>query len=367
MRISARPWSDATDHKRETALTTVLSVAYPFAPVREDTAGGAEQVLAMLDAGLVREGAASVVLACSGSRPKGLLVKTPRVRGELTPAAMQGGWDLTRRMLEQVLADREIDLVHMHGIDFDRYLPDPGVPVLATLHLPPGWYSRDALSPKRPRTYLQCVSASQSAACPDGTRLLPFIENGVPVGDYPYVARKCEYAVLLGRICPEKGFHLAIDAARKAGLAVVVAGEVFPYAAHQEYFEEEIVPRIDGSACRFIGRVGGGRKARLLAGARCLLVPSLAPETSSLSAMEALACGTPVIAFPAGALADIVESGLTGFLVRSEDEMAEAIREIGRIDPLLCRLEALRRFSADRMIRSYFDLYRRIIGDAECE
>ena len=102
----------------------------------------------------------------------------------------------------------------------------------------------------------------------------------------------------LGRICPEKGYHIALDAAARAGVPMVLAGEVFRYPAHEQYFRDEIAPRLDASR-RFIGPVGLHRKRRLLSEARCLLAPSLAPETSSLVAMEALACGTPVIAFPA--------------------------------------------------------------------
>jgi glycosyltransferase involved in cell wall biosynthesis len=140
---------------------------------------------------------------------------------------------------------------------------------------------------------------------------------------------------------------------------MLVAGEVFPYEAHQRYFAAEVQPRLD-SRRRFLGAVGGGRKRRLLAGARCLLVPSLAPETSSLVAREALALGTPVVAFPAGALADIVEDGRTGFLVRDVAAMATAIRRTDEIAPEDCRASARRRFSLARMTRDYLALYERL-------
>ncbi len=166
----------------------------------------------------------------------------------------------------------------------------------------------------------------------------------------------------LGRICPEKGFHIALDAAARAHVPLLVAGEVYPYEAHQRYFREEFLPRLNGSQSRFLGAAGFERKRRLLTAARCLLAPSQVPETSSLVAMEALACGTPVIAYPAGALRDIVEHGRTGFLVSSEAEMAEAIEAAGALDPAVCRRAACERFPAARTIREYLNLYERLAG-----
>jgi glycosyltransferase involved in cell wall biosynthesis len=243
----------------------------------------------------------------------------------------------------------------MHGIDFHEYLPPPGVPVLATLHLPPAWYPPHALAPARPRTYINCVSVSQRRACPAGTLLVSTVENGVPIAPRaPHAKRRFCFA--LGRVCPEKGFHLAIDAARRANVALLLAGQVYGYLAHTEYFEREIVPRL-GNGVRFIGPVGAARKRHFLSAARCLLVPSLAGETSSLVAMEALACGTPVVAFAVGALPDIVEHGRTGYLVRDAREMADAIAAVGRLDPAVCIATARQRFDVKRMIDGYFALY----------
>src|SRR5689334_14368807 len=109
---------------------------------------------------------------------------------------------------------------------------------------------------------------------------------------------------------------------------------------------------------KFHGSVGMEQKRRLLTGARCLLVPSLVAETSSLVAMEALACGTPVIAFRSGALPEIVEHGRTGFLVNDERQMADAIAAVGTLDPAACREIAGRRFSLEKMVDAYFAIYR---------
>jgi glycosyltransferase involved in cell wall biosynthesis len=170
---------------------------------------------------------------------------------------------------------------------------------------------------------------------------------------------KDDYVAALGRICPEKGFHIAADAAGRAGKRLFLAGSVFGYEEHIEYFHSEIQPRLNGRVV-YLGPVPMERRRALLARARCLLVPSLAPETSSLVAMEALACGTPVVAFPSGALAEIVEDGRTGFLVRDEREMADAIVSAGTLDPAACRRAAVERFNSKRMIQSYFELYGEI-------
>ncbi|MHB9027858.1 MAG: glycosyltransferase, partial [Candidatus Latescibacterota bacterium] len=339
---------------------TVLSVAYPFAPVRSDTAGGAEQVLLSLDRALVKAGYRSIVAACQGSRPSGILVEIPPVRDIIDDSVRQKIHELLRNIILRTLRGRDIDIVHMHGIDFPAYLPPPGAPVLATLHLPPAWYDLSGLQTGRPGTYFNCVSRSQESSCPRLPGLLPFIENGVDIKAFEKPSPRGKYAVALGRICPEKGCHIALEAARTAQIPLIIAGEVFPYESHRRYYSERILPFLDGREYRFLGRVGFERKRRLLAGAGCLLVPSLVPETSSLVAMEALASGTPVIAFPAGALADIVEDGKTGFLVQNAREMAEAMGKTRHIHPETCRASARERFPAERMTEKYLEIYRRI-------
>jgi glycosyltransferase involved in cell wall biosynthesis len=182
------------------------------------------------------------------------------------------------------------------------------------------------------------------------------IDNGVEIPSRQVRLKKRRFVLAAGRICPEKGFHIALDAASRAHVPLLLAGQVFPYAAHVQYFHREIRPRLNNGH-RFLGPLGVERKSRFLSNARCLLAPSLVPETSSLIAMEALAAGTPMIAFRAGALAEIIEDGKTGFLVDSEKEMAEAIHATNQLNPEDCRNAAIQRFSAARMIDRYLSLY----------
>lgn len=346
---------------------TILSVAFPLAPVGRDAVGGSEQVLTHLDEALTRAGHRNIVIACEGSSVAGTLVPVPFTRGVLDDAARRRAQKRHSKAIVEALKRWPVDLIHMHAFDFHAYLPPPGVPLLATVHLPPEWYPPGTLQPTRPDTWLHCVSRVSHAACPQSAALLQPIENGVPVEELAAARHaKRDFAVYLGRICHEKGPHLAIEAAKLADIPLFVAGEVAGYEAHRDFFRDAIAPVLDAKR-RFIGPIGFNRKRRLLSAARCLLIPSLAPETSSLVAREALACGTPVIAFPNGALPETIEHGHTGFLVESVEEMAQAIAAADRIDPDVCRAEARRRFSLDTMVARYFDIYERLAASGRAQ
>jgi glycosyltransferase involved in cell wall biosynthesis len=335
---------------------TIVNVAFPFAAVGPFSVGGAEQVVSALESAVAAAGDHSIVVAAFGSRVRGELWELPPTKhGLLTQDACDRIHQAQRRVINRILERRPVDLIHMHGIDFFNCLPDLPVPILVTLHLPLSWYPNEIFSLRRPHTYFVCVSNDQYRSIRAGA-FLPPIENGVQVKALSD-RRKYNFVASLGRICPEKGFHFALNAARRARMPLLLAGKVFFYPEHVRYFAEEIIPRLDRMR-RFVGPLGGLGKRRLLTSALCLLVPSIAEETSSLVAMEALACGTPVIAFRSGALAEIVEHGETGFLVDDEIEMAEAIDAARGLDPEACRESARRRFSLKRMTESYLRLYR---------
>lgn len=337
---------------------TVLSVAYPLTPVGPDAVGGSEQILTLLDSALTRAGHHSIVVACDGSVISGTLLGTPKWNGVLTPEIRRWAQRRHRMAIEQALKQWPVDIVHMHSLDFWRYMPS-GLPVMATLHLPPDWYPWEVFYLRRPHTYVHCVSQAQAARCPADAKMLPPIENGVDIDRLTIQLRKREFALALGRVCPEKGLHYALDAATAADVPLFLAGEVFKYKAHVDYYKTEIEPRL-GRYHRFLGPAGFRKKRRLMTQARCLLIPSTVAETSSLVAMEALSCGTPVIAFPSGALPEIIEDGKTGFLVQDQHQMAEALKAVHFLDPEVCRREARQRFSAERMTGRYIERYQEL-------
>src|SRR3954470_7503184 len=176
---------------------TILNVSYPFARVGRDAVGGAEQVLGAIDEGLAREGHRSVVIAPEGSATAGELVPIPLPRGSIDGAARIRTHEDVRRAIAQVLLRYRVDVVHLHGIDFDSYAPQDGPDVLVTLHLPLDWYSREELLRAATRMHLQCVSESQIARCPQMGAAIDVIPNGVDLDRLAPGPRKSSFAVAL--------------------------------------------------------------------------------------------------------------------------------------------------------------------------
>lgn len=349
---------------------TVLSVAFGSAPVGPSAVGGAEQILTELDAALVAAGHTSLVMACQGSSSTGTLFPTPLLGSDLYDADSRR-WCARQRQacLDRILSLYDVDLVHMHGMDFYEYKLPREIPVLVTLHLPVSWYPGEIWSRYSGPVQFQCVSERQRRSCPPALRDCPVILNGVALP--AFIESKSDFAIAIGRICPEKNQHEALEAGSLAGVRVLLGGQVFPYQDHRAYFYEQIVPLLGNHGLaiqhEFLGPLPSLRKLQLLGEAKCLLHPTLAPETSSLVTMEALAAGTPVIAYPSGALPEIVDDGVTGFLVHNVEEMAAAIHRAREIRPEDCRAAARQRFSRERMIQEYFQLYSAMTAEAPRE
>jgi glycosyltransferase involved in cell wall biosynthesis len=334
----------------------VLSVAYPLLPVSVDSPGGAEQILSLLERGIVQRGHRSLVIAAQGSAVCGELIATPVADGEMTEEVRREAQETHRLAIREALEKYEIDLIHFHGLDFHAYLPDSSMPKLVTLHLPPDWYPSGIFD--LPCVQFNCVSQDQARAVPGGQQF-PVVTNGIDLQRFCPDGAHAGPLLWLGRICPEKGTHLALEVAHQLDLPLTVAGPVYAFRDHEAYFRERVEPLLDGQR-RWVGAVDLEQKVSLLAQARALLIPSLAAETSSLVAMEAISSGTPVVAFRSGALPEVVEHGVTGFIVEGRDQMAEAIGRLEEISSLTCQARAAARFSMERMISDYLDLYQRL-------
>lgn len=322
--------------------------------------GGAEQILSDLDRALVAAGHKSIVVACQGSQSPGELFSFPVPNCEMLNRPHR----CVQEAINCALLQCRVDLIHMHGLDFHQYLLPEEIPKLVTLHLPASWYPKTIWRRFRDRVQFQCVSETQRRSF-EVLRDAPVIENGVALPQFCESERRRDFALVLGRICPEKNAHAALQAGNLARIPVLIGGQVFPYEEHRKYFQEAILPLLvrnpGGIEHRFLGPLAHGPRQQLLAQAKCLLHPTLAPETSSLVAMEALAAGTPVIAYRSGALPEIVEDGVTGFLVDNIEEMAAAIRGVTVISSKACRAAAERRFSKKRMTEGYFHLYSMLL------
>jgi glycosyltransferase involved in cell wall biosynthesis len=175
-------------------------------------------------------------------------------------------------------------------------------------------------------------------------------------------SEKQPYLLCLARICHDKGQHIALEVARRAGMRLVLAGKVEPTVAGRSYFERRIAPAIDGNRVIHINNVAGLEKARLLSHATALLAPIQWSEPFGLAMVEAMASGTPAIATSSGAAPELIRHGRTGFLADDLDGMVAAVQEAGAIDPEECAWEARRRFSPEAMADGYLGVYEAVSG-----
>ena len=248
------------------------------------------------------------------------------------------------------------DLIHNQA-DFPAHAFSGLVttPMVTTIH---GFSSDRNLpmyAPYQDRVHYVAISdADRSPAL----RYAATIHHGIPLGDFAFDPVGSEDLLFFGRIHPDKGAAEAIAAARASGRRLVMAGIVQDAAYH----DREVAPFIDGEWVRYLGPVGGAERVRTLGHARALLHLISFDEPFGLSVVEAMACGTPVIATRRGAMPELIEHGVTGFLVDSADEAVAAIGRVGDLDRAACRARVADRFSVNRMADAYLALYRRILG-----
>ena len=189
-------------------------------------------------------------------------------------------------------------------------------------------------------------------------RRIRTIHHGIDLSNYGFHAVKEPYLSFLGRMAPMKGPHLAIEIARKSGIPLKLAGEVQP--AFRDYWERMVKPHVDGKFIEYVGEVGLEEKSELVGKSLALLFPIQWDEPFGLVMIEAMACGTPVLAFPGGSVGEVISDGVSGYVGRSVDELAQRAANLD-LKPELVRAYAQENFSSERMAGDYIDLYSEIL------
>jgi glycosyltransferase involved in cell wall biosynthesis len=328
-------------------------VAPPWQPVPPPGYGAIELLVGGLAAELTALGHAVVLAATGDSTAPGTLVPTyARAR----PDALQSISVETVNVLEayDALAHHDLDVVHDHTMVGPPLAAARGFPVVTTAHWSLGGDVGRLYRRMAPLLPVVAISHAQRRAAPD-MPVAAVIHHGVDVDAVRPGDGTGRYALVLARMSPDKGVHLAVLAARQAGVPLVIAGPARD-DAEREYLDRVLRPML-GDGARYVGEALAGDKQRLLADALAVLMPAQWDEPFGLVAIEALAAGTPVVAFPRGALPEIVEDGRTGLLCEGVDGMADALRRVGELDRAACRAAAEQRFSLRRMAEEHLALY----------
>jgi glycosyltransferase involved in cell wall biosynthesis len=341
----------------------VAMLAPPWIPVPPSGYGGIEAVVDLLCSGLIRLGHAVTLFAAPGSRSHSEVVPVLEEAHpeEINHALYEADHVATSFGLVERARERRapFDVVHDHcGFTALAMADRLGVPLVHTVHGPFTREMRAFYARHAHRGTIVGISRSQLRDAPPGVEAV-VVPNPIEVRNWPFRGEKEQYLLWIGRMAEEKGAHRAIEVARLSGMPLVLAGPVQP--GQEAYFETRVAPCVDGRRVRYVGEVGGTAKQELFARARALLMPIRWSEPFGLVMVEALACGTPVIAFAEGAAVEIVLPGQTGFLVGDEEEMAAAVRRASDIDPARCRALALSCYDTVRVAASYVEVYRRAI------
>jgi glycosyltransferase involved in cell wall biosynthesis len=250
----------------------------------------------------------------------------------------------------------EFDVIH-NSFDFLplTYSGLVSTPVITTIH---GFSSPDIVP-----VYAKYNDSTFFVAISDADRhpaldYVATIHHGIDIGAFTFNPAPGSYLAFFGRIHPDKGVVAAIEVAKEAGVPLRIAGIIHD----QEYFEREVVPRLDGECVQFVGSVRAEDRSSFLGGAMALLHLIDFDEPFGLSVVEAMACGTPVIAYERGSMAELIVEGSTGSLVADVESAAGAVMEIGRFDRSTVRALAVQRFGSDRMVDEYVSAYARVIA-----
>ena len=345
----------------------IAVLAPPWIAVPPPGYGGIEAVVDLLCEALVQRGHEVMLFAAPGSRSAaGVYPLLEDAHPDEIGSSLYES-DHVACAWEQVelAAERgeRFDVVHDHsGFTALAMADRVDAPVVHTIHGPFApetvhFYQRHAR-----KATLVAISRSQAQSAPSGVHIAGVVPNPIAVDRWPLRERKKDYLLWVGRMDPVKGPDRAIQAARLAGRTLVLAGPV--QAGQDDFFRERVAPYVDGRGVHYVGEVAGVAKQELFANAAALLMPVRWREPFGMVMVEALACGTPVVAFAEGAATEIVIDGENGMLVADEAEMAQAIDRVDTIDPVRCRESVARRYSVAVTAAGYERLYRQAIETA---
>ena len=353
----------------------IAQLAPPSLSVPPKRYGRTELVVWLLTEELVRRGHEVTLFASGDSSTSARLVRTTD-RALWTNGRGQDPILTWAKAIDQVYAEADrFDVIHNHlgPLLFPTARRVPELPALSTLHGRldlPGFAEYFSHFRGMP---LVSISNAQRRPIAEGNWLAT-VYHGVDTEAMAYHSTHQGYAVFLGRIAPEKGLDSAIRAARAAGLPIKVGARApldqpnNPEAQRDwRYFEESVKPLLGLPGVEFVGEIGPAQKADFLGNAAVLLFPIRWPEPFGLVMIEALSCGTPVVAIGRGSAPEVIEHGVTGFVVDDEDGLVPALERIHEIDRARCRQVACERFSVATMASAYQDAYRRLLGVREPE
>jgi len=340
----------------------IAQVVPPIERVPPEGYGGTERVVFELVSELARRGHRVTTFASGDSDVPGDLVATiPRALRPAGHGGDVGGFMITT-MLQVLDRERQFDLIHSHLEWYSVILQRAtSRPFVATFHgrLDTPW-SRDSFA-GRP-TGMVAISESQASVHPDVPWTI--VHNGLNLDDAPFERRRTDDLVFVGRVNPEKGIVEAIDVAKKAGRPLKIAAKIGPTPAERDYDEQVFEPALKkaGRSVEFLGELSGKDRDALFARSYAVLMPGSWPEPFGLVAIEALACGAPVIARRVGGLDEILRDGVDGFFGDDVTEMAFLVDRAGDLDREAIRTSVIERFSARRMADAYEALYARTLG-----
>jgi len=343
----------------------IALLAPPWIPVPPPEYGGIEAVVGLLGEALVAGGHDVTLFAAPGSRSSARITSPLEIAhpDEIGSSLHESdhvacAWEEIERASER---GQPFDVIHDHsGFTAVAMADRVSTPVVHTLHGPFDDTTRGFYQRHGHKARLVAISRSQAASAPEGVHVDDVVPNPIIVDHWPIREHKQDYVLWIGRMDPVKGAHRAITAARLAGVTLVLAGPV--QTGQENYFREMIQPHIDNCKVHYVGEVGGTAKRNLFANAAALLMPIRWREPFGMVMIEALACGTPVIAFPEGAAAEIVIDTVNGMLVADEAHMAEAIGQVDLIDPRRCRASVAARYDIAVTVAGYQRVYRDAIA-----